>query len=68
MEDVFQTIHHITKTEEKTKVYSEPNFEPVTQVSKERVHEVSFSKYAKVNPSVKTYNSNPQSKMWYSFN
>ena len=44
MEDVFQTINCITQTEEKTKAYHEPNFESMPQVSKERVHKVSFSK------------------------
>ena len=33
IEDVFQTIHCITKTEEKTRAYSEPNFEPVLWIS-----------------------------------
>ena len=42
MEGVFQTINHITKAEERTMVYSEPNFEPMPQVSKERIHEVSL--------------------------
>ena len=49
-------------------MYSEPNFEPVPQVSKERVHEVSFGRYTKPNSPVKTYNSNSQHKMQYSSN
>ena len=68
MEDFFQTINHITRTEEKIKVYCEPNFEPMPQVSKERVHEVSFGKYTKANLLVKTYNSNSQCNMQYSSN
>ena len=67
MEDVFQTINHITRTEEKTKAYYEPNFEPMPQVSKERVHEVCFSKYTKPNSPVKAYN-NSQHNNQYSSN
>ena len=57
IEDVFQTINCITQTEEKTKVYHEPNFKTVPQVSKERAHEVSFSKYNKPNSPVKVYSN-----------
>ena len=60
IEDVFQTFNCITKTEEKTKAYSEPNFEPMPRVSKEMVHKVSFGIYTKPSPTVKTYNSNSQ--------
>ena len=52
MEDVFQTIHYITKTEEKTKAYSEPNFEPIPQMSTVSMHEVSFGRYAKPNSPI----------------
>ena len=37
MEDVFDTINHITETEERNKAYSEPNFELVSQMSREWV-------------------------------
>ena len=37
---------------------SEPSFESVLQMSKERVHEVNFGKYAKPTSPVKTYNGN----------
>ena len=67
MEDVFQTISCITKTEN-TKAYSEPSFEPVPQVSKERVHDVSFGRYTKPNSPGKTCNSNSQHRMRYSSN
>ena len=60
IEDVFQTIHNRTKTEEKTKPYSEPNFEPVPGMSTMSMNEVSLGKYAKPNPAAKTYNSNTQ--------
>ena len=59
MEDVFKTINIITLTKEKTKVYHEPTFESVPQVAKERVHEVSFSKYTKPNLPVKVYSNSP---------
>ena len=68
MEDVFQTINHITKTGEMTKVYSEPNFEPVPQMSKERIHEVSFGRYTKPNSPIKTFSINSQCNTRYSYN
>ena len=48
VEDVFNTINHIVKTEERNKIYSEPNFELVPQVSNEWVQEVSTQ--AKTHP------------------
>ena len=68
MEDVFQTIHCIPKTEEKIKAYSEPNFEPMPWMSTVTMHEVCFGKYAKPNSPVKNYNSKPQGNMQYSSN
>ena len=41
MEDVFNTIDHISRTEDRNKIYSEPNFELVLQVAKEWVQDVS---------------------------
>ena len=56
MEDVFNTINHITMTEERNKVYSEHNFESVSQMSREWVHEVSVGKYTRQNSLNTTYN------------
>ena len=47
MEDVFDTFNHITRREERNKVYSELNFELVSQMSREQVHEVSVGKYTR---------------------
>ena len=64
MEDVFHTIHHIIKIKEN----SEPNFEPMPWMSIVSMNEVSLGKYAKPKPTVKTYNSNPNSNVQYSSN
>ena len=53
MEDVFDTISHLARAEERNKIYSEPNFKPV---SKEWVQEVSTGQYMGLNPSNETYN------------
>ena len=55
MEDVFNTIDHISRTEDRNKIYSEPNFESVPQMTEERVQEVSLGKYPGQNPTNKTY-------------
>ena len=51
MQEVFNTINHITRMEERTKIYLEPNFESVLQVSKD-----TRGKYRWKKPSRKTYN------------
>ena len=56
MEDVFDTISYIGRTEDRNKIYSDSNFESVPQVSTEWVQEVSTSKYTRQNPTKKTYN------------
>ena len=68
IEDVFQTIHHMIKTEEKTKAYSEPNSDLVPLMPTVSMHEVSLGKCAKPKPIVKTYHSNLNSNMQYSSN
>ena len=62
MQDVFDTANCITRMEEKTKIYSEPNFELVPQVSKEWVQELGTGKYTGTNPPHKTY-SGPQHRL-----
>ena len=57
MEDVFNTISHIARTEDRNKIYSEPNLKSVPQVSKGWVQEVRMGKYTGQNPTNKTYNS-----------
>ena len=56
MENLFDTISHIARTEDRNKIYLEPNFKSVPQVSKEWVQEVSTGKYTGQNPTNKTYN------------
>ena len=56
MQDVFDTINCITRMEERTKIYSEPNLQFASLVSKEWVHEVGTGKHTGQNPSSKTYN------------
>ena len=56
MEDVFDTISCIARTEDRDKIYSEPNFKSVPQVSKEWVQEIGTGKYKGQNPTNKTYN------------
>ena len=56
MEDVFNTIDHIAKTEDKKKIYSEPNFDLVPQVAKEWVQGISTGNYPGQSPAHKTYN------------
>ena len=55
MQDVLDTVNCITRMEEKTKIYSKPNFELVSQMSKELVQEVSTGKYTGQNPPSKIY-------------
>ena len=45
MEDVFNTTDHISRTEDRNKIYSESNFESVPQVTKKYVQEVNMDKY-----------------------
>ena len=45
MVDIFNTIDCISKMEDRNKIYSEPNFKLVPQMSKEWVQEVSTGKY-----------------------
>ena len=59
MENVFDTISHIARTDKRNKIYVEPNFE---SVSKEWVQEVSTGKYTGQNPTSKTYNG-PQNML-----
>ena len=56
MEDVFDTISHIARMEDRKKVYSEPNFKLVPKISKEWVQEVSTGMYTGQNSTNKTYN------------
>ena len=53
MEDVFNTINHIAKMEDRSKLYFEPNFELLSQVAKEWVQEVSKGKYLGQNLPIK---------------
>ena len=62
MWDVFNTVNYITRMEERTNIYSEPNFKLGSQVSKEWVHEVSTGKFTEQNPPCKTY-SGPQHRL-----
>ena len=64
MEDVFDTISQITRTEERKKIYSEPNFKPV---SNEWVQEISTGKSTGQIPSSKTYDG-PQHRLQTNFN
>ena len=62
MEDVLKSINHVTMMEERSKAYHQPEYESVSQVSIERVHEVSMpNRYVKPRSclSNKTH-SNPQ--------
>ena len=54
MEDVFNTIDHISRTEDRNKIYSEPNIKLVPQVTKKWVLEVSMGKYPGQNPAHKS--------------
>ena len=42
MEDVFNSINHVTMMEERSKTYHQPEYDSMSQVSIERVHEVSM--------------------------
>ena len=66
MQDVFNSIICITRMEERIKIFLEPNFELVSQVSEEWVHEVSTGKYTGQKPSSKTYNG-PQLRLQTNF-
>ena len=60
MEDVFKNINCITMVEGRRKDYHHPEYDPVSQVSTERVHEVSMpSRYVKPRTSLtnKTHSS-----------
>ena len=65
MEDVFNTIDCKAKTEDRNKIYLEPNFELVPQVAKEWVQEVITGKCPGQNPTHKTYNG-PSHRLQYS--
>ena len=41
MVDVFKSINHITMTEGRSKAYHQPEYDPMSQLSVKRVHEVS---------------------------
>ena len=57
MEDVFKSINKITRIEEQTKAYHEPKYDAISQVSTERIHEVSYGKYNTPKTPHKLYNS-----------
>ena len=44
-EDVFKSINRITRTEEQMKAYHELKYDSISQVSTEKIHEVSNAKY-----------------------
>ena len=44
-EDVFKSINKITRTEEHTKANHEPKYDAISQVTIEKIHEVSYGKY-----------------------
>ena len=44
MEDVFKSINMITRTEEQKKAYHELKYYAISQVSTEKIHEVSYGK------------------------
>ena len=64
MEDVFNIINCISRTEDRSKVYSEPHFKSVPQVTKKWVQEVSMGKNPGQNPTHKTYNG-PSHRLQY---
>ena len=57
MEDVFQTINHVTRSEEQYKVFFNPNLETSKPVIK--VNEVSYSKGMLQYKSDHPYNGQP---------
>ena len=56
MEDVFRSIHKVTRTEEQMKAYNGPIYDSVSHVATERTNEVSHVKYCKPRTPSKTYN------------
>ena len=51
MEDVFNNIDLIAKTEDRNKIYLEPNLKSVPQVAREWVQKVSTVKYPRAKPN-----------------
>ena len=51
MEDVFQTVNHVTRSEEQNRVFFKPNFETMQPVI--QVNEVNYGKATRHNTLVK---------------
>ena len=66
MEDVFNTIDHISRTEDRNKIYLKSNFELVPHITKKWVQEVSTGKNPGQNPTHKTYDG-PSHRSQYSY-
>ena len=57
MEEFFKSINKITRTEEQTKASHDPKYDAISQVSTEKIQEVSYGKYNTPKTPDKSYNS-----------
>ena len=65
MEDVFQTIDHVTSSKEQNRVFFKPNFETAQPVI--QVNDVNYVKATRCNMLDWSYNGQPH-QMWFSNN
>ena len=56
MGDVFKSINRSTRTEEWIQAYHEPKYDSISQLSTEKIHEVSYGKYNTPKTPYKSYN------------